>query len=84
VGEPISGLDGLPGGVLAFHGGTARRDGHLVTAGGRVITLVGSTREAVYAAAAAVQFDGKHYRSDIGLEAQPAAAVAGANQGAGA
>jgi phosphoribosylamine--glycine ligase len=75
LGEPIAGLDQLPPGVLAFHAGTAQRDGQLVTAGGRVITLVGAEREAVYAAAAAVRFDGKHYRTDIGIE-EPAAVPA--------
>jgi phosphoribosylamine--glycine ligase len=69
LGAPIGGLDRLPPGVLAFHAGTAWRDGRLVTAGGRVLTLVGADRAAVYTAAARVQFEGKQYRADIGLEA---------------
>ena len=77
LGEPIAGLDQLPPGVLAFHAGTAWRDGRLVTAGGRVLTLVSASREAVYAAAEAVQFAGKHYRTDIGLEPVATAARSG-------
>jgi phosphoribosylamine--glycine ligase len=77
LGEPIAGLDQLPPGVLAFHAGTAWRDGQLVTAGGRVLTLVSASREAVYAAAEAVQFPGKQYRTDIGLEPVATAARSG-------
>jgi len=36
-GKIISGVDALPKGVLAFHAGTALRDGQLVTNGGRVL-----------------------------------------------
>jgi phosphoribosylamine--glycine ligase len=69
-GQTIEGLDALPAGVLVFHAGTRMADdGHLVTAGGRVLTLVGSSRDAIYRAAAGVRFDGKQYRSDIGVEA---------------
>lgn len=74
VGEPISGLDQLPGDVLAFHAGTRvdQGGGALVTSGGRVVTLVAAAeslpgaREKVYAATRLVQFEGVHYRSDIG------------------
>jgi phosphoribosylamine---glycine ligase len=67
LGEPIDGLDGVPEGVLVFQAGT-RRDaaGQLVTAGGRVMTVVGSDRAAVYAAAGTIRFAGKHFRCDIG------------------
>jgi phosphoribosylamine---glycine ligase len=69
LGDRISGLDTLPDGVRAFHAGT-RRDasGRLVTAGGRVLTLVGADREMVYRTAEAVRFEGKQSRSDIGVE----------------
>jgi phosphoribosylamine---glycine ligase len=81
LGDTIQGLEELPAGVLAFHAGTrVADDGGLVTAGGRVATLVGSDREAVYRAAAEVHFDGKQYRSDIGVEAT---ADVGAGAGAG-
>jgi len=66
-GDPISGLDTLPDGVYAFHAGTVVRDGELRTNGGRVLTLVGSDRASVYRAAESVQFDGKQFRTDIGL-----------------
>jgi phosphoribosylamine--glycine ligase len=74
VGEPIRGLDraaALPG-VEIFHAGTAMRDGELVSAGGRVLSvcamdadLAGALRKA-YAAAEAVDWPGKVYRRDIG------------------
>lgn len=80
-GQPISGLEdaaSVPG-ALIFHAGTARRDGQIVTAGGRVLTVVGrgrSHREAIetaYRAAAHVRFDGMQMRRDIGQKALRAA-----------
>ncbi|HET6319829.1 MAG TPA: phosphoribosylamine--glycine ligase [Chloroflexota bacterium] len=73
TGDSITGLDALPPGVHAFHAGTAVEDGDLVTAGGRVMTLVSESRADVYAAAERVNFSGKHFRRDIGLEAAVAA-----------
>jgi phosphoribosylamine--glycine ligase len=76
-GQPIAGLDeaaGVPG-AMVFHAGTARRDGRIVTAGGRVLTVVGrgpSHREAIetaYRAAAHIRFDGMQMRHDIGRKA---------------
>jgi phosphoribosylamine--glycine ligase len=73
TGDPITGLDSLPDGVWAFHAGTRRDDdGRLVTAGGRVMTLVGSDRASAYAAAETVRFSGKQYRQDIGLDVNAA------------
>lgn len=63
--------------VQIFHAGTALRDGQLVTAGGRVLSVAahGATlQEAVtraYDAASRISFEGIHYRRDIahrGLE----------------
>ena len=80
--QPIRGLDeaaAVPG-ALVFHAGTARRAGQIVTAGGRVITVVGrgrSHRDAIdtaYRAAAHVQFTGMQMRRDIGQKALRAAA----------
>jgi phosphoribosylamine--glycine ligase len=74
VGAAVSGLDRLPEHVLAFHAGTHRSGGRLVTSGGRVLTLVArgeslqGARGRVYQAAPLVQFDGAHYRRDIGRE----------------
>ena len=70
-GKEITGLDRVTDGI-AFHAGTAEQDGHVVTAGGRVIALTsyGATKEEAlqrsYANAAAVDFEGKYYRKDIG------------------
>jgi phosphoribosylamine--glycine ligase len=58
-----------------FHSGTARRDSDIVTAGGRVLTVVASGsdyRNAIdraYDAAGKIQFEGMHYRKDIGAKA---------------
>ena len=75
--QPISGLEGAASvpGALIFHAATARREGQIVTAGGRVLTVVGrgrSHREAIetaYRAAAHVRFDGMQMRRDIGQKA---------------
>ena len=65
--------DDLPAGVQAFHAGTTLEDGQVRTSGGRVLTLVGRDRAAVYDAAHRVSFSGKQYRTDIGLEVAAAA-----------
>ena len=77
TGQVITGLDALPHGkdVIAFHGATARRDGALVTVGGRVmgITALGANLEQAieraYDAVGCVKFDGMHFRRDIGKKA---------------
>jgi phosphoribosylamine--glycine ligase len=79
--QPIRGLDeaAAVSGALIFHAGTARREGQIVTSGGRVITVVGrgqTHRDAIdtaYRAAAHVQFDGVQMRRDIGQKALRAA-----------
>ena len=77
TGKPISGLDAaarVPG-ALVFHAGTAMRDGVLVTAGGRVLTVVGrgptyeDAIDIAYRAASDVHFDGMQFRHDIGRKA---------------
>ena len=75
-GDVIGGLDALPAGVEVTHAGTARRgDGAIVTAGGRVlnVTALGadpaSARNAAYAAADLIQFDGRQLRHDIAQRA---------------
>lgn len=76
-GKVITGIERaeeLPG-VTVYHAGTALRDGELVTAGGRVldVTAVAPTfeeaRERAYAACELIDFEGKTYRSDIGMRA---------------
>jgi len=64
----------LPG-VQVFHAGTARRDGALVTAGGRVLGVTAVADDLPAAIARAyegvrlIHFEGMHYRSDIGRRA---------------
>jgi phosphoribosylamine--glycine ligase len=77
TGKTISGIEdaaGVPG-ALVFHAATRRSDGRLMTAGGRVLTVVGSGtsfRDAIdvaYRAAGRIRFDGMQCRSDIGRKA---------------
>jgi phosphoribosylamine--glycine ligase len=62
-------------GALVFHGGTAVRDGSVVTNGGRILsvtgtgTTVGEARAQAYAAVERISFDGVHYRTDIAAAA---------------
>jgi phosphoribosylamine--glycine ligase len=83
VGVPIHGLQHAEDEALVFHGGTAERDGCLVTSGGRVLTVVGhaaTMRDAqarAYRAAGRVRFDGMQYRRDIGARLVTASAPAG-------
>ena len=74
TGKLISGLEeaaAMPG-VVIFHAGTSARDHEFYTAGGRVLNVCARGRdlgEAVgraYGAAAKINFDGMHYRKDIG------------------
>jgi phosphoribosylamine--glycine ligase len=72
VGDVISGSE--TAGVL--HAGTARRpDGAIVSAGGRVLSVVGKgpglpeARAAAYRVMSSVRLPGSHFRSDIGLTA---------------
>ena len=80
----ITGVDAAAAieGVSVYHAGTAMKNGKLVTAGGRVLSVVGrgaSFGEATaraYAGALQISFDGMQYRRDIGrqalrLEVQP-------------
>lgn len=77
-GKKITGIEAaeeLPG-VTVFHAGT-KRDAHgdLVTAGGRVLNVValGATfeeaRARAYEACDRIDFEGKQFRTDIGLKA---------------
>jgi phosphoribosylamine--glycine ligase len=77
TGKAIDGIEAaseVPGSIV-FHAGTARRDGRLVTSGGRVLTVVGRSttyRDAIdtaYAAVSRIHFEGMQYRRDIGRKA---------------
>lgn len=72
TGVPIRGLPAdTSGSGIVFHAGTARKDGEIVTAGGRVLgvlgrgrTLADAQREA-YRVVRTISFDGCHFRTDI-------------------
>ena len=65
--------------VVVFHAGTARKDGKIVTNGGRVlgVTALAATleraSELASAAAARIRFDGAFFRRDIGRSLPTAA-----------
>jgi phosphoribosylamine--glycine ligase len=78
AGADIAGLDEAAAeGAIVFHGGTAVRNGRLVTNGGRILSVtalgpsVPEARERAYGAVEKVTFEGARFRRDI-------AAVAGA------
>jgi phosphoribosylamine--glycine ligase len=79
-GDPIRGIDSLAGldDVLVFHAATAGDARRPVTAGGRVLNVVGlgddlaTARRRAYESVEQVRFAGMRYRSDIG--AWPSAA----------
>jgi phosphoribosylamine--glycine ligase len=76
-GQPIDGVAAAErlSQVSVLHAGTARRDGVLVTAGGRVLTVVGRGSSfdvaiaRAYEGVSQIHFDGMHYRHDIGRKA---------------
>ena len=76
TGDVITGLDQMKHlNIEVFQGGTAlNQQGQLVTAGGRVLTLVANrptlaeARRDVYEAVKLVHFDGKQVRHDIAAE----------------
>ena len=74
-GDVISGLDDVPAGVEVLHAGTAEDGDRVVTAGGRVLNVtalgddVRAARDAAYAAADMIAFDGRQLRRDIALKA---------------
>ncbi len=79
TGDPITGVDDVAGVPTAYvlHAGTALADdGTLVSAGGRVLSVValGDTlaqaRERAYQAVSCIGMAGSHYRSDIALAAE--------------
>lgn len=78
TGKPITGIEDAEAleGVTVYHAGTALDDdGRLVTSGGRVleVTAVAPTfeaaRERAYEGVGLIDFDGKFFRTDIGMKA---------------
>jgi phosphoribosylamine--glycine ligase len=82
TGKAISGLAEAAAlsDVQVFHAGTARRDGKVVTAGGRVLTVAAlgkdhdEARSRAYEACSQISFDGMANRSDVAAEASRGAA----------
>jgi len=81
TGFEISGLDDLPADIIAFHAGTAIRDGKWVTHGGRVLGItawaedLAQARKRAYEGVEKIRFEGMQYRKDI---ARPNSAYASA------
>ena len=76
TGDVIHGLDAdAPPDSKLFHAGTRLEDGHVLTAGGRVLcatalgTSVAEAQETAYALAGQVAWLGEFHRSDIGWRA---------------
>ena len=73
-GFPIHGLENFKNkdGYYVFHAGTKKKDGQIVTNGGRVLGVVAKgedlkkARANAYEAIKLVEFDNKYYRHDIG------------------
>lgn len=73
-GFPIRGLENFKDkdGYYVFHAGTKKKDGQIVTNGGRVLGVVAKgedlkkARANAYEAIKLVEFDNKYYRHDIG------------------
>jgi len=71
TGLPIAGLDHAAEVATVFHAGTARKGDAIVTAGGRVLIVVGQgedlaeARALAYEGAARISFANAHYRRDI-------------------
>ncbi len=74
-GDAIGGLDEAKNVATVFHAGTALRDGQVVTAGGRVLCVVGlgadvaAARDAAYAGVDRIHWDNEYHRGDIGHRA---------------
>lgn len=72
-GYPITGTDEVEGSIV-FHSGTALKDGHLVTAGGRVISVTSYGTDKAEALAQSMEnaqkinYTDRYYRRDIGQD----------------
>jgi phosphoribosylamine--glycine ligase len=77
TGKVITGLEEVEKllDVIVFHAGTKREGDKIVTAGGRVLTVVGlgstlkEAKEKAYEGVSKIHFDGMYYRRDIGDKA---------------
>lgn len=72
-GKPLE-IGELAEDTFVYHAGTARKDGVLVTNGGRVLNVcakgatVAEAREKAYRSAENIRFEGKQFRKDIGIK----------------
>ena len=72
-GKVITGLENVEDDIVIFHAGTSIKDNNIVTNGGRVLNIcaegkdLAEVRKKIYRAAEIINFDGKYYRKDIGL-----------------
>jgi phosphoribosylamine--glycine ligase len=77
IGKPIHGLELLASAkdVHVFYAGARKKDGTVLTTGGRVLTVtalgnnVATARARAYEAVSQIDFEGCHYRRDIALGA---------------
>ncbi len=75
TGYPIGGLDETDSNCKIFHAGTALQEDSVVTAGGRVLSVVGlgstigEAQKTAYARAELIEWPGVHMRRDIGYRA---------------
>jgi phosphoribosylamine--glycine ligase len=71
-GYEVTGLDAVPPDITVYHAGTAKKDGRVLTSGGRVrgVTALGPTLDAAvrraYEGVGLIRFKDAHYRTDIG------------------
>ncbi len=75
-GQVIAGIaEAEQNGATVFHAGTAETNGQIVTAGGRVLTVVArgsgfaDAIERTYRGVRAISFSGLQFRTDIGRKA---------------
>lgn len=73
-GDAIEGLSDVAGDAYVLHSGTAFDGDHVVSSGGRVLSVVGTgpdvaaAREAAYGAVARIRLRGSHHRTDIATQ----------------
>ena len=74
TGKAIDGLDAAARTATVFHAGTRPENGHIVTAGGRVLGVtamaddLAAARARAYEAVGKIHFEGAHFRRDIGAK----------------
>ena len=76
-GKVITGIDAAESDEsrIVFHAGTKAENGTIVTNGGRVLTVtsyghdIATAIDSAYKAVECIEFEGAHYRTDIGKKA---------------